>query len=154
MIEKESIEKMVDRYITGSDLFIVDIHVSSSGNIRVLIDSPRGISLGECVDLSKAIEKEIDRDKHDFDLEVSSPGLSEPLRVLPQYIKNTGREVEVTTLEGLKHDGKLLRVTEKGIVIEEKVKQKGEKKRPEIKSVETHLDFNLIRSTKVVVSYK
>jgi ribosome maturation factor RimP len=154
MIEKETVKNLIDQYIAGSELFIVDIHISTSNNIRILIDSPGGISLGECIDLSKAIEKGIDRDKHDFELEVSSPGLSEPLKVLPQYIKNTGREVEVTTLEGLKHVGKLIRVAEKGIVIEETIRQRSEKKRPEVVSVETELDFNRIRSTKVVVSYK
>ncbi|MGF1585197.1 MAG: ribosome assembly cofactor RimP [Bacteroidales bacterium] len=154
MIEKEEITKLVTLHSEGTGLFIVDIQVSASNNIRVLVDKQEGVSLSECITLSKAIEGNLDREKQDFNLEVSSPGLSEPLKVLPQYTKNIGREVEVITKTGQKHTGKLNRLTETGFVIEELVKQKGEKKRPEIKAIEKEFDFNLIQSTKVVVSYK
>jgi ribosome maturation factor RimP len=154
MIDKEAITKLVALHAENTGMFIVDIHVSASNNIRVLVDKQEGLSLGECILLSKAIEGSLDRDQQDFNLEVSSPGLSEPFRVLPQYTKNIGREVEVITSTGQKHNGKLNRVTETGFVIEELVKYKGEKKRPEIKAIETEFEFNLIQSTKVVVSYK
>jgi ribosome maturation factor RimP len=154
MIEKEAITNLVNLHAEDTGLFIVDIQVSTSNNIRILVDKQEGVSLGECILLSKAIEGSLDREQQDFNLEVSSPGLSEPLKVLPQYKKNIGREVEVLTREGKKHTGKLNRVTENGFVIEELVKHKGEKKRPEIKAIEKEFDFDLIQSTKVVVSYK
>jgi ribosome maturation factor RimP len=154
MIDRETIAGLVAEHISGTGLFVVDIGVSAENNIKILVDSERGVSLGECISLSKAIEGSLDREKHDFNLEVSSPGLSEPLRVMPQYVKNIGRDVEVITSEGQKHTGKLARLTEKGLILEEKVKLRGEKKRPEIKAVEKEFDFSLIQSTRVVISFK
>ncbi len=154
MVDKETVEALVKKYAGRSDLFIVDIHVSPSNEIRILVDNERGIRLEECIELSRAIEHSLDRDENDFQLEVSSPGLSEPFKVLPQYRKNIGREVEIVTKGGRKHTGKLTAVTEKNVTIEEMVKIKGEKKRPEIKAVEKEFDFDQILSAKPVISYK
>ena len=154
MIGKQTIIDLVNHHAGESGLFVVDVNVSPSNNIRILVDSKKGVSLGECIELSKAVETSLNRDEEDFNLEVSSPGLSEPFKVLAQYEKNIGRDVEVVTNQGHKHAGKLIRTTENGFIIEELVKHKGEKKRPEIKTVETEFDYDLIHSTKVVVSYK
>ncbi len=154
MIDRGTITELVTRHIKGTGLFIVDIHVSRSNDIRILVDNQLGVSIQECAELSRAIESSLSRDEQDFNLEVSSPGLSEPLKVLPQYIKNIGREVEVITIEGQKHEGKLIRTTDNGLIIEEIEKDKKKKKRPEIKAVEKEFDFDRIRSTKVLVSYK
>lgn len=154
MIDRETITKLVEKYTEGTDLFIVDIQVSPSNNIRILADSEKGITIDECVDMSRAIEESLDRDKNDFQLEVSSPGLSEPMKVIPQYLKNIGREVEIVTKEGQKHQGTLTGVTEEGLLVEELVKIRGEKKRPEMKPVEKEFEFDQILSTKLVISYK
>jgi ribosome maturation factor RimP len=154
MIDRETITELVTKHIKGTSLFIVDIHVSRSNDIRILVDNQAGVSIPECVELSRAIESSLSRGEQVFNLEVSSPGLSEPLKVLPQYIKNIGREVEVITAEGQKHEGKLMRMTDNGLIIEEIVKNKEKKKRPEINTVEKEFDFDRIRSTKVLVSYK
>jgi ribosome maturation factor RimP len=154
MISREAIENLVKKLTEGTGLFIVGIHVSPSNNIRIFVDNEKGVSLEECISLSRAVENSLDRDKHDFQLEVSSPGLTEPLRVLPQYRKNIGRTVEIITNEGDKHEGKLIGITDKGLVIEEVVKIRGGKKRPEIKSAEKEFDFDQINSTKVVISHK
>ena len=154
MINKDTVTRLVRQQIQGTDLFIVDIHVSHSNDVKILVDSDKGVSLQECIDLSRAIERSLDREKDDFHLEVSSPGLSEALKVLPQYLKNIGREVEILTSEGTKHHGKLKQVSDKGVVIEEKKKIKGEKKRPEIKIMERELDFDHILSTKVMITFK
>jgi ribosome maturation factor RimP len=154
MIDRETITGLVKAYISGTDLFIVDIHVSRSNSIRIMIDNEKGVSLEECIGLSRALEEKLDREQHDFQLEVSSPGLTEPFKVLPQYMKNIGREVEVITTNGQKHEGKLTGINNKGLTIEELVKIRGERKRPEIKAVEKGFDFNEILSTKRVISYK
>ena len=154
MIDRETITGVVTKHIKGSCLFIVDIHVSRSNDIRIVVDNQGGVSIKECAELSREIERSLSRDEQDFHLEVSSPGLSEPLKVLPQYRKNIGRNVEVITAEGQKHEGKLIGMTDNGLIIEELVKIKGENKRPEIKAVEKEFDFDRIRSTKVMVSYK
>ncbi|MFO7922834.1 MAG: ribosome assembly cofactor RimP [Bacteroidales bacterium] len=153
MIHRETIEKLVTRYIEGTGLFVVDIHVSHTNDIRILVDNEKGVSIKECIDLSRAVESSLNRDKEDFRLEVSSPGLSEPLKVLPQYRKNIGRNIEVITKEGRKYEGKLNGLTGNGLIIEEKLKVKGDKKRPQTETVEKKIDFEEISSTKVLVSF-
>jgi ribosome maturation factor RimP len=154
MIGRETIKELVDKHIEGTDLFVVDIHVSPSNEIRIFVDNERGVSLEDCINLSRSLENSLDREEHDFHLEVSSPGLSEPFKVLPQYRKNIGRDVEIITDDGQKHAGTLSGLTGKGVVIKEQVKTRGDKKRPEINIVENEYDFDRIRSTKLVISYK
>ena len=154
MISREIISELVKERLEGTDLFLVDIHVSPTNNIRILIDNENGVTVKDCVDLSRALEESLNRDEEDFQLEVSSPGLSEPLKVLQQYEKNIGRDIEVITKEGQKHEGRLIGLTDKGLVMEELVKVKSGKKRPEIKTVKNNFDFDFISSTKVLVSYK
>lgn len=154
MISREIISELVKEKLEGTDLFLVDIHVSPTNNIRILIDNENGVTVQDCVVLSRALEEILNRDEEDFQLEVSSPGLSEPLKVLQQYEKNIGRDIEVITKEGQKHKGRLIGLTDKGLVMEELVKVKSGKKRPEIKTVKNNFDFNFISSTKVLVSYK
>lgn len=154
MISREIILELVKERLEGTDLFLVDIHVSPTNNIRILIDNENGVTVKDCVDLSRALEESLNRDEEDFQLEVSSPGLSEPLKVLQQYEKNIGRDIEVITKEGQKYKGRLIELTPKGLIMEELVKVKSGKKRPEIKTVKNNFDFNFISSTKVLVSYK
>ncbi len=154
MIDREKVTELVKRNIKGTNLFIVDIHVSRSNDIRILVDNQAGVNIRECVELSRAIESSLSRDEQDFNLEVSSPGLFEPFKVLPQYKKNIGREVEVITTEGLKHEGKLIRMTDNGIIIEKTEINSRKKKRAEIKAVEKEFGFDRIRSTKVLLPYK
>jgi ribosome maturation factor RimP len=154
MIGRESVKELVDKYIEGTDLFVVDIHVSPSNEIRIFVDNEKGVSLEDCINLSRSVENSLGREEHDFHLEVSSPGLSEPFKVLPQYRKNIGRDVEIITDDGQKHAGTLSGLTVNGVVIKEQVKTRGDKKRPEINIVEKEYDFDRIRSTKLVISYK
>src|SRR4030042_1586705 len=99
MISAERIRTCIDEELRRNDLFLIDLVVSSSNRIKVVIDSMKGITVDECARLSRTIENKLDRDEEDFDLEVSSPGLDRPL-VLPfQYLKNTGRQIEVLTME-------------------------------------------------------
>ncbi len=154
MISEKAVLEVVNRHTEGTGLFIVDIHVSASNSIRVVVDSDEGVTVKECSDLTRAIENGLDRDKEDFNLEVSSPGLSEPLKVLRQYSKNIGREVVIETVDGQKHKGKLTGLSDNGILFEELVKVKGEKKRPETKLMIRELDFDRVRSTKLVVLFK
>ncbi len=155
MADKDTISELVKEQIEGSDMFVVEINVSPSNDIRILVDNQKGVTISECIELSRALEKGLDRDEQDFHLEVSSPGLSEPLKVLQQYKKNIGRNVGVVTLEGDKHEGKLTELTEKGFILEEQVKFKSEKKkRPEIKAVFNEYEFDRVRSVKVMVAFK
>jgi ribosome maturation factor RimP len=100
MIDKKKIEEIAKRFIEGTGLFIVAVRVSSTGRITVLADRKEGITIDECIELSRFIESNLDRDSEDFELQVSSPGIDMPFLVLEQYSKNEGKEIEVTDTEG------------------------------------------------------
>ena len=102
MIDKIKIEKLVEEFINGTDLFLVAVRISSSGKITVLADKKEGITIDECVAISRFIEKNLNRDEEDYELQVSSPGLDMPFSVKQQYYKNEGRRIEVVDSEGKK----------------------------------------------------
>ena len=89
MIEKEIIEGHLREILSTKDIFLVEVKVDSSSKIRVHIDKMEGISIDDCVGVSRELEGKLDRDQEDFALEVSSPGLDAPFRVREQYVKNS-----------------------------------------------------------------
>jgi ribosome maturation factor RimP len=150
MIERDNIEKLVKEYIHGRDLFLVGVKVSSSNRIIIFADTKKGISIEECADLHRQIEKELVRNTEDFELQVSSPGLDMPFGVIEQYFKNEGQKVAVTDNEGLKYNGILRNVTAGGFDLETESKVKGKAK--EIKDIP--FNFDQIKSTKIILTIK
>lgn len=148
MIEKNKIEKLVNESINGKGLFLVAVKVSSSNKIIVLVDTMDGITIDECATLHRQLEKSLDNNNEDFELQVSSPGLDTPFAVIEQYYKNEGEKVEVTDVEGGKVAGKLRNVTSGGFELETEVKVKGKTK--EIKEIS--YNFDQVKSTKVVLT--
>jgi ribosome maturation factor RimP len=148
MIEKNKIEKLVNEFINGKGLFLVAVKVSSSNKIIVLVDTMDGITIDECATLHRQLEKSLDNNNEDFELQVSSPGLDTPFAVIEQYYKNEGEKVEVTDVEGGKVAGKLRNVTSGGFELETEVKVKGKTK--EIKEIS--YNFDQVKSTKVVLT--
>src|ERR1700754_1993854 len=108
MISTSLVRELAEKKLHEGDSYLVDVTVSASNKIRVTIDNFRGISIQECVTMSRWIENQLDREQNDFELEVTSPGLDQPFKVLKQYEKNIGREVEVIFSDGQKTEGKLL----------------------------------------------
>jgi ribosome maturation factor RimP len=148
MVEKQSIQGLVEEFIKGTGLFLVAVKVSSSNKITVLADKNEGITIDECAAIHKHIEKSLDRDKEDFELQVSSPGLDLPFAVIEQYLKNEGKKIEVIDNEGNKHFGKLKNVTEGGFELETEMKVKGKPK--ELKDISFNSDQ--IKSTRVILT--
>jgi len=91
----------------GTELFLVAVRVSSAGKITVLTDKKGGITIDECVSISRFIEKNLNRDEEDYELMVSSPGLDMPFMVKEQYFKCEGKNVEIISTEGSKISGLL-----------------------------------------------
>lgn len=81
----------------NESLFLIDLSISESNQIRVIIDGDSGVSVQDCIDISRAIEHNLDREQEDFSLEVHSAGVSEPLTMVRQYKKNAGRNLKVKT---------------------------------------------------------
>jgi ribosome maturation factor RimP len=117
MITTESITDLIAQHIEGSDVFLVEVLVKPGNAIRVHVDSPEGISIDECVKISRFVNESLDRDVEDYSLEVSSPGLGGSFWVKQQYEKNVGRDIEVLYTDGIKVKGKLVSVEEKEIVL-------------------------------------
>jgi len=103
-------------------LFLISLDVSTSNHIRVIIDGDEGVSIQDCMDISRAIEHNLDREEEDFSLEVLSAGVSEPLELPRQYAKNIGRDLKVKTTEG-KMEGALVAATDREITLEWKVRE-------------------------------
>ena len=150
MTEKNDIEKLVNEFIKGTGIFLVAVKVSSSNRITVLADTLKGITIDECASIHRQIEKSLDREVEDFELQVSSPGLDMPFSVIEQYYKNEGRKVEVIDNTGTKFPGLLKNVTSGGFELETEVKVKGKTK--EIK--ELSFNFDQVKSTRVILTIK
>jgi ribosome maturation factor RimP len=141
MIEKQTIQGLVEGFIKGTGLFLVAVKVSSSNRITVLADKNEGITIDECASIHRHIESSLDRGKEDFELQVSSPGLDLPFGVIEQYYKNEGKKVEVVDNEGSKYTGIIKNVTTGGFELETEVKVKGKTKEQ-------------IKSTRVILTIK
>ena len=153
MINTERIEKIVKDWIEDKDIFFVALSIGSGNTIKVLLDKPEGITIDECVVISRMIEDGLNRDEEDYELQVSSPGLSMPFKVIEQYYKNRGNKIEVITQDGLKMKGILNKVTDKGIELGIKTRIKKEKKKKVIPK-NISLDFNQIKTAKTVIAFK
>lgn len=154
MIEPTFIENIVAEKFQQDDVFIVELAVRPGNKIVLVIDSDKGIPISYCIDVSKLIESHLDRDQEDFEMEVSSAGIGQPFKVLRQYHKNLGNEVEVLTTDGKKLSGKLIAVSNVGfdLEIEEKVKVEG-KKRKELQVRKLDFKFDEVKQIKDIVSF-
>ena len=150
MTDKEYIKGLVEEFIKGTGLFLVAVKVSSANRITVLADKNDGITIDECASIHRHIENNLDRDKEDFELQVSSPGLDLPFGVIEQYYKNEGRKVEVIDNDGSKYTGILKNVTAGGFELETEVKIKGKTK--ELKDIS--FNFDQVKTTRVILTIK
>jgi ribosome maturation factor RimP len=112
MIAKEHIYSVVEEILGGTGFFLVDVHISRGNLIQVFLDHANGITLDHCAEFSKKIEERLSREEEDYELQVSSPGLGQPIRVIPQYRKAIGQKLEILLDEGEKIKGILESVSE------------------------------------------
>ncbi len=150
MIDKKKIEKLVNEFIKGTGVFLVTVKVSSTNRITVLADTMKGITIDECVAIHHHVEKHLDPNAEDFELQVSSPGLDMPFGVIEQYYKNEGKRVEVVDTDGVKFTGNLKNVTSGGFELETEVRVKG--RTNELKDIS--FNFDQVKSTKEVLMIK
>jgi ribosome maturation factor RimP len=133
-------------------LFLVEVRIKPTNNIKVFIDGDQGIPIEKLVQFNRALYKQFEESElfpgGDFSLEVSSPGLDEPLKLYRQYQKNTGRFVEVMKKDGSRTEGKMVSVDEKGIMVEE---EKGHGKKKEV--LQHEIAFDDIKTTKIQIKF-
>lgn len=155
MIDKEALAEVVKANL-GDNLFLVSVEVGADNRIVVEIDSYEGsVNIDDCVAINRAVEAAFDRDKEDYELEVGSAGLTSPLKVTAQYVKNIGNDVEVLTADGRKLKGVLKAADDEKftIVVTKKVKPEGAK-RPVMVDEDVTFDYNEIKYTKYLIQFK
>ncbi|MEG0925744.1 MULTISPECIES: ribosome assembly cofactor RimP [Chryseobacterium] len=115
---RKRIEELLNEFLeTREDLFLIDLKFSTGDDITVILDGDNGVSLQDCLDASRAVEFNMDREEHDFSLQVMSAGLSEPLSTPRQFRKNLGREIEVMLEDASKIEGELSKADEEKITL-------------------------------------
>lgn len=149
---RDQIKKLVENKIEGTECFLVEVKASPS-KVMVYIDKPAGLKIEDCVEVNRFLlnEPELAEVWEHHELEVSSPGMDEPLKVLPQYQKRVGREVSVVTFDGLKHTGILKAASYDGIELHEMILRKTNGKKEKIIQP-VHLTFTQIKETKIIFS--
>jgi len=155
------VEGMVQS-VLGEDgsYFLVEVKIKPTNNVKVYLDGDKGITIEKCVQVNRALYKKMEESgmfpDGDFSLEVSSPGLDEPLKLVRQYRKNIGRRVEVQLLDGTQREGRLAEVSEDGIVVEE-LPAKNKKPHPgkvkQAVAVSHAILFNNIKTTRIQVVF-
>lgn len=155
MIDKNVVEKLVNQWLEDKDYFLVDIEISSDDRIVVEIDHADGVWIEDCVQLSRYIEDNLNRDDEDYELEVGSAGLGQPFKVRQQYVNFVGKDVEVLDADGKKWKGLLKSVDGDTftVTVKEKVKKEGVK-RPVVEDVDKTFDMNKVKYTKYLISFK
>lgn len=155
MIDKNQIKKIAGQYLTNSPNYLTDISVSGDNTIVVEIDNDEGVDIDDCVSLSRHIESRLDRDTEDYELTVTSAGLTTPFKTPRQYKKYEGEEVEVLSKNGQKIVGILQTSDDTGFIIKtiKKVKPEGAKRKIEIEE-ETRFSFDEIKYTKYLLRFK
>ena len=135
-------------------LFLIDLSISGDNKIKIVLDGDDSVSLKDCINVSRAIEHNLDREIFDFGLEVASVGADDILTITRQYYKNIGRKLSVMDVTGKNHEGVLTSVKKNEILIEWKERQPkkiGKGKETVLKN--KILSFSEITQSKVILKF-
>lgn len=155
MIDKNKVKELALEWLKDKEYFLVDATVDEQNKITVEIDHKDGVWIEDCCELSRFIEEHFDRDVEDFELEVGSAGIGQPLKVLQQYINSIGYDVELLTADGKKMEGCLKSADEAGFVVTVQEKQKLEgKKRPQMVDVDKAFGYGDVKWVKNIIDFK
>lgn len=151
MINENTIRALVKEKIAETDYYLLSVDIKAGNNIVVV--GP--VSISDCVDISRQIEHNLDREEEDFSLSVSSPGLDKPLRDYRQYIKNIGRHLEIRLADGAELEGELIAADEEEIKVKEEKKERVEgKKKKELIELEHTFKYPEIKQAKIKIIFK
>ena len=137
-------------FCKNTDKYVVDLQVKPGNIIAVTIDGDTPVTIVDCIQLSKFIESKLDREIEDFDLKISSFGAEKPFKMIRQYRKNIGRDVEIIMEDDTIVKGKLLDIVDEKI----KIKPAGKKKKNETLIEELWIDLAQVKQTKCTLSFK
>ena len=147
----ETVRRLLEPLL-ADDIFLVDIRIKPINNFKIFLDADGGLGIEKCIKINRALYRLMEEmglyPEGDFSLEVSSPGIDEPLKLHRQYVKNTNRDVEVLLTDETRHEGKLSAVTEEEITLEF---TEGKGKKAELKTLA--IPFSQIKQTKVLIKF-
>jgi ribosome maturation factor RimP len=149
MILKESVQSVIEEILSGTDKFVVDITVQPTNRISVYLDSDTTLTIHDCQQISRSIENRLDREKEDFDLTVSSAGLDRPMKLVRQFRKNIGKEIEVAMNDGTNIQGILVKADENSLELEYEVK----KQKKEIIRETSIIPLSEIKIAKLIIKF-
>ncbi|MGV8135844.1 MAG: ribosome assembly cofactor RimP [Mangrovibacterium sp.] len=153
MIDRNWIIQLTEEKLK-EDQFIVEVTVSQANQISVLLDSDKGVTIDDCIQLSRHIEGNLDREAEDFELQVSSAGLGQPFKVHRQYVKNREREVEVVLINGQKQTGILKGADESGFDLEISKSEKVEgQKKKQLVTRTLRIQFDEAKTVKNIIKF-
>ncbi len=153
MISKEHIAGLAEDFLKDSANYLIYVNVRPGNRISVFIENDEHVSIKDCIALSRHIESNLDREKQDFELEVSSPGIDSPLKHLRQYRKYSGKEVELTFANGDKLTGLLSVADELGFEILPTLKNNKKKSLPSTNLNEPRrFTFPEVKETRLVIT--
>jgi len=152
MVKNDDIKKAVEGMLDPDNYFIVGVQ-NPQDTIKVIIDGFKGVDLDKCAEITRDLRSLFGEELDEYNVEVTSPGLTLPFQVKEQYIKNKGNKVEVLLQNGEKIKGKLLEVNPEDILVEEKKRIKNEKKKKRTVREEKKINFKEIKHTKLIISF-
>jgi hypothetical protein len=140
MIEQNTVMRLAEAALADSACYLVDVVIGADNAIVVEIDHDEAVSIDDCVALSQYIEQHLDRDAEDYELEVTSAGLDRPFKIVRQYRKHIGSEIELKPREGALRTGMLKDADETGVTltVAKKVKPEGARRKTTVYEDETY----------------
>lgn len=151
---KEKVEALLQQALDQrEDLFVIEVTIGGDNSVKIVLDGDKAVTLNDCIEISRAVEHNLDREEQDFSLEVTSAGATATLRLPRQYQKHIGRSLEVKTAEDT-FTGKLSEVNETGITLTWKAREPKPvgKGKHTVHKTETIL-FSAIHEAKVVLKF-
>jgi ribosome maturation factor RimP len=151
---KEKIEQKINTFIEGQDLFLVDVKITPQQKIMVFLDGKsQNITIDQCAKISRMLEAYLEEEQlvgEKYTLEVSSPGMDQPFKVMEQYFKAVNRSVEVLKRDGVKYEGVLKNVDETNIQLEITKIEKGKI----LDTQQVEIPISEIKTTKKLITFK
>lgn len=152
MKQAEVLKAAAERYAQEHGLFVVSVEISSDNDVEVTIEADeRDVTLDDCVDMTRYIQEFVNRDEEDYSLTIGSAGLTAPFKVLRQWKKAVGGEIQITLKSGSRIKADLLSADEGGIEISRQKKVEGKKAAKE--TVVEHLTYEEIKTAKPIIKF-
>ena len=154
MLRKKVENLLQEAFEENNSLFLIELNINEANHITVVIDGDNGVSVNDCIAVSRKIEHNLDRDEEDFSLDVTSAGVSTPLEMPRQYRKNLGRTLAVITVDGEKIEGELAGFEDNKITLKWKSREpKPVGKGKVTVNKEAVLSLDDVKEAKVIITF-